>query len=125
MFPQERFNVLISLDRVPDKGFAYGSLDDTAILSALARLREGIAKASVTEWPKAVLAALKAALNNEHSLSTASASWWTDMLTVRYSTGRDFNTKIEEKMNAVTAANVRSLLEKLESGSRIELVVTK
>ncbi len=125
MFPQERFNVLISLDRVPDKGFAYGSLDDTAILSALARLREGIAKASVTEWPEAVLAALKAALNNEHSLSTASASWWTDMLTVRYSTGRDFNTKIEEKMNAVTAANVRSLLEKLESGSRIELVVTK
>ncbi len=125
LFPQERFNVLISLDRIPDDGFAYGSLDDTGILSVLAKLREGISAAPDVEWPSAVLTALKKNLNNSHKLSEASAAYWVKMLTVRYSTGRDFNTKIEDKMNAVTVGQVRALLEKLESGSRIELVVTK
>lgn len=125
LYPQERFSVLVSLDRIPEDGFAYGSLDDTEILSALARLRAALAEAPEVEWPASVLNAYKARLNGEYGADAGSAENWRDALVVRYADGRDFSTKIEERMNTVTADQVREVLRKLVGGSRIEYIVMK
>ena len=125
LYPQERFSVLVSLDRIPEDGFAYGSLDDTEILSALARLRAALAEAHEVEWPASVLNAYKARLNGEYGADAGSAENWRDALVVRYADGRDFSTKIEERMNTVTADQVREVLRKLVGGSRIEYIVMK
>lgn len=125
LYPQERFSVLISLDRIPEDGFAYGSLDDTEILSVLARLRTALTEAAQTEWPTSVLKAFKARLNNEYGIDAGSADHWRDALVIRYADGRDFSTKIADRMNAVTAEQVMDVLRKLVEGSRIEYVVMK
>lgn len=125
LYPQERFSVLISLDRIPEDGFAYGSLDDTEILSVLARLRTALTEAPQTEWPASVLKAFKARLNNEYGIDAGSADHWRDALVIRYADGRDFSTKIADRMNAVTAEQVMDVLRKLVEGSRIEYVVMK
>lgn len=125
MYPQERFSVMVSLDRIPEDGFAYGSLDDTGILSVLARLRSALSAAPSTEWPAAVLDSYKARLNSEHDTEAATAEYWRDALVVRYADGRDFSTKINERMNAVTAAQIGDVLKRLVEGSRVEYVVMK
>ena len=125
LYPQDRFSVLISLDRIPEDGFAYGSLDDTEILSVLARLRTALTEAPQTEWPASVLKAFKARLNNEYGIDAGSADHWRDALVIRYADGRDFSTKIADRMNAVTAEQVMDVLRKLVEGSRIEYVVMK
>lgn len=125
LYPQERFSVLVSLDRIPEDGFAYGSLDDTEILPVLARLRAALTEAPEAEWPASVLSACKARLNNEYGTDADSAEHWRDALVVRYADGRDFSTKIDDRMNSVTADQVRDVLRKLVGGSRIEYVVMK
>ena len=125
MYPQERFSVLLSLDRIPEDGFAYGGLDDGEILSVLVRLRAALSSAPSTEWPAAVLNACKARLNSEHDAESSTAEYWRDALVARYADGRDFSTKINEQMNAVTAAQVGEVLRRLVEGSRVEYVVMK
>ena len=125
MYPQERFSVMVSLDRIPEDGFAYGSLDDTEILSVLARLRSALSDVPSVERPAAVLNAYKARLNGEHDAEAAAAEYWRDALVVRYADGRDFSTKINDRMNAVTAPQVGDVLKSLVNGSRVEYVVMK
>lgn len=125
MYPQERFSVLVSLDRIPEDGFACGSLEDNEILSVLARLRSALSAVPSLELSPAVLNACKARLNSEHDAESATAEYWRDALVTRYADGRDFSTKINGRMNAVTAAQVDEVLEKLISGSRVEYVVMK
>ncbi len=125
LYPQERFSVLITLDRIPEDGFAYGEVSETELLEVLKRVRESLKSSDSPLWTDAALKAYKQRLVSEHKADEASAEWWVETLTLRYGAGRDVQTKIEDKINAVTLNQIRSLLEKLSQGSRIELVVSK
>ena len=123
MYPQERFSVMVSLDRIPEDGFAAGSGGGTDILSALAVLRSAIDGAPSVEWPSAVLNAYCARLANEHASSLQSMDYWRDALLMRYAEGRDFSTKMADGLGSVTPGQVRNVMEKLVGSSRIEYVV--
>ena len=125
LYPQERFSVLVSLDRIPEIGFAYGSLSDTEILHALSCVRAALSDAVDVEWPEAVLNAYKSRLCNEQDAVVKSAEYWRDALVTRYADGRDFSTKINERMNSVTADHVRDVMKRIVEGSRVEYVVMK
>lgn len=123
MYPQERFSVMVSLDRIPENGFAYGSLDESDILSVLERLRSAISGLQSAEWSDAVMNAYKTRLVNEYETSLKSPDYWRDALLTRYAEGRDFTSKMGEGLKAVNADQVRSVLKKLTESSRIEYVV--
>ena len=123
MYPQERLSVMLSLDRIPENGFAYGSLDESEILAALAKVRSAIADIPSVEWPTEVINAYRTRLLNEYETSLKSPDYWRDALLTRYADGRDFTSKMSEGLTAVTAEQLRSVLKKLVESSRIEFVV--
>ena len=123
MYPQERFSVMVSLDRIPENGFAYGSLDESEILSALERLRTAISSLQSAEWPDSVMNAYKTRLANEYETSIKSPDYWRDALLTRYAEGRDFTSKMGDGLKGVSTDQVRSVLKKLTESSRIEYVV--
>lgn len=123
MYPQERVSVMVSLDRIPENGFAYGSLDESDILSALERLRTAISGLQTMEWSDAVMNAYKTRLVNEYETSLKSPDYWRDALLTRYAEGRDFTSKMGDGLKGVSADQVRSVLKKLTESSRIEYVV--
>ena len=124
LYPEERFSVLITLDRAPEKGFAWSEASDTELLDALRKLREGINSASSPLWTEEALKAYKQRLLAEHAANETLPEWWVETISLRYSAGRDLQTKIDDKTNAVTLSQIQSLLKKLSEGSRIELVVS-
>ncbi len=124
LYPEERFSILLTLDRAPEEGFALGEVSDTELLSALRRLREGIKSAPSPLWTDAALKAYKQRLLAEHAANETRPEWWVETISLRYSAGRDLQTKIDDKINAVTLSQIQSLLKKLSEGSRIELVVS-
>ncbi len=125
LYPQERFSLLVSLDRIPADGVVCGNPEDTEILPVLAALRSALSRAPEAEWPAAVLNAWKTRLNGVHDTETASAEYWRDALVLRYADGRDFSTKLSERMNAVTDAQIKDIMKKIVEGSRVEYVVMK
>ncbi len=124
LYPEERFSVLITLDRAPEEGFAWSEASDTELLDALRKLREGINSASSPLWTEEALKAYKQRLLAEHATDETRPEWWVETISLRYSAGRDLQTKIDDKTNAVTLGQIQSLLKKLSEGSRIELVVS-
>lgn len=125
LYPQERFSLLVSLDRIPEDGIVCGNPEDTEILPVLAALRSALSRAPEAEWSAAAMNACKARLDGRHDAETASAEYWRDALVLRYADGRDFSTKLSERMNAVTDAQVRDMMKKIVEGSRVEYVVMK
>ncbi len=125
LYPQERFSMLVSLDRIPADGIVCGNPGDTEILPVLAALRSALSRAPEAEWTAAAMNACKARLNGVYDAETASTEYWRDALVLRYADGRDFSTKLSERMNAVMDAQVRDVMKKIVEGSRVEYVVMK
>ena len=48
-----------------------------------------------------------------------------DMVSMRFSAGKDLNTKYAEKINSVTERQVLDIISSLDEGSKIEYVITK
>ena len=124
LYPEERFSVLITLDRAPEEGFAWSEASDTELLDALRKLREGIKSSDSPFWTEEALNSYKQRLLAEHAANETRPEWWVETISLRYSAGRDLQTKIDDKTNAVTLSQIQSLLKKLSEGSRIELVVS-
>lgn len=68
------------------------------------------------------LAAFKKVLINNHKRMRNSPSYWRETLVRRYVDAKDFETKAEDKINAVTADKVQNILNQMASGARIETV---
>lgn len=68
------------------------------------------------------LAAFKKVLINNHKRMRNSPSYWRETLVRRYVDAKDFETKAEDRINAVTAAKVQNILSQMASGARIETV---
>lgn len=68
------------------------------------------------------LSAFKKVLINNHKRMRNSPSYWRDAIIRRYVDAKDFETKAEDKINAVTAAKVHDILNQMALGARIETI---
>lgn len=124
IYPDERFNVMITLEEASPEGFAAGS-ELTGFDEALVRLEkmvEGLADLEVTEED---VAKYKALLKGHVGVKMTDPRYWTRAVTMRYLDGKDLTTGYQAKIDSVTPEGVKSLLASLSDAGRVEYVIEK
>ena len=123
-YPQEAMELIFNLTPVPDSGLPAGVAGGTghpgkAVLVARKTIDEVFSK----PIGAAELNSCKALLANAYSSSLADPGNYADAILMRYSSGKDVLTSYSDRINSVSADNVKGIFGALAGGMRIEYVV--
>ena len=124
IYPQERFNLIITLEEAQAQGFAI-SEGMMGAEKALAVLRKTIADLSKLEISEADLLIYKEILKEHMALKLSDPRYWVQALAMRYLDGKDFTTSYASRIDAVTAAKVKNILASLSTTSKVEYIITE
>ena len=122
-YPQERFNVLLSLSEASAEGFAKGTVRK-APLEALEVVRSVLEDMESLEFSDAELSVYKASLKQSIELKKNDPDFWLAMISRRYLDGKDLYTGYAAEIDSITRKDVIALLSSLGKGSRVEYIVT-
>ena len=123
IYPQERFNLMLSLSDVSTEGFAKGTVSQ-APLEALQAVRSVLADVDSLEFSDAELSVYKASLKQSVELKKNDPDFWLAMIFRRYLDGKDLYTGYAAEIDSITRKDVVALLSSLCKGSRVEYIVT-
>lgn len=124
IYPQERFNVMISIEESSMDGYA-SNLTPSGPIHALVVIRDMLSDLTQTKVSDAELKADKAHLKQLITMQKSEPEYWINAITSRYLDGKDFTTGIEAKIDAVTPAKVQDILSRLNEGSKVEYITRK
>lgn len=124
IYPNERFNVMLSVAEASADGFATG-MDVMEFDEVVNRLRSVIAGLGSVEISAEELSAYKDVLKGELAVRSKEPEYWTHALVMRYLDGKDLTSGYEAKIDSVSPAKVRSILASLAGASMVEYIITK
>lgn len=124
VYPQERFNIAVSVYEADPSGSPSGARVINS-LESLYIVRNAVYRLSKSSGEIKDLDVYKSMLKNEISSRQNDPQHIMDMVSMRFSAGKDLNTKYEEKINSVTGRQVLDIISSLDEGSKIEYVITK
>jgi len=124
IYPQERFNVMISLKEAPIDGFASDARHRSPI-EAVDDIRDVLSGIDSIHLSDIELNAYKNRVKALMDAQMDTPEYWLKAISKRYLDGKDFTTSYEEKIDAVSADKVKELLSLLCSGSGIEYITIK
>ena len=124
IYPQERFNVMISIEEASAEGFSKEA-HLTGAVEALKILREVISGLPDLEVSEEDVTKYKAVLKGRLALAMNQPQYWTRAVAMRYMDGKNFTTGYEARIDAVTVDKVKAILASLASASRVEYIIKK
>ena len=124
IYPEERYNLLLSLTEASEEGFASDMVPETPI-SALAKVRTVLSELHSIQISDVELKIFKTRLKNEIATEMKDPSYWVDAIVLRYLDGKDLSTGYASKIDSVTPAKVQAVLNMLDAGCKIEYVTSK
>ena len=124
IYPDERFNVMITLEEASPEGFAAGC-ELTGFEEALDRLEKMVEELAVLDVTEEDVAKYKALLKGRIEVKMTDPRYWTRAVTMRYLDGKDLTTGYQTKIDAVTPEKVKALLASLSDAGRVEYIIEK
>lgn len=124
IYPQERFNVMISLAEAPAHGFSRdaGLTGTDAALKAVRDVLDGLDRLEIKAED---VEKYKAVLKGRIALEMTQPQYWTRAVAMRYMDGKNFTTGYQARIDAVTPDKVKSILASLTDASRVEYIIKK
>ncbi|MBR2064923.1 MAG: hypothetical protein IJ971_09545 [Bacteroidales bacterium] len=122
IYPEERFNLLVSMSEIAQNGLVSGVESPIEVLS---RVRGVLSDLYAIEVDENELKLLKARLKNAIAMEMNDPVYWVDAIVLRYLDGKDLSTNYASKIDAVNAAKVQSVLRTLDAGCKVEYVTSK
>lgn len=120
VYPQERFNVAISVYPVDPAGLPSSSRRISS-LEALYVVRNAMYQLSQDSVRN--LGVYKSLLKDEIASRQNDPQHVLDMVLMRFAAGKDLNTKYADKINAVTEKQVLDIISSLDGGSKVEYII--
>lgn len=124
IYPQERFNMMITLEEADPYGFAH-DVQLTGASSALAILRNVLDDLPEIELNDEDLVKHKEVLKGQISIKLSDPQYWVQAIARRYLDGKDFTTSYDSRIDAITVDKVKSILASLSETSRVEYIIEK
>ena len=122
--PQERFNLMISLNEATVDGFAPGTAVHDPLV-ALTSVRNALSNPESLEITNEELDMYKALLKKYMAERKKNPEYWLSAISTRYLDGKDFTTGCDARIDAVTADKVKALLGSLVNGSKVEYIISR
>ena len=123
IYPQERLSMMISLYEASPDGFASGS-EPSGPIEALSIVRSSLSGIAETKALDADIAVFKSQLKGALTLEMEDPFYWLNVISRRQLAGKDFTTNYNAKIDAVTTAKVKAILESLKKGTRVEYIIS-
>lgn len=124
IYPQERFNVMISLNEASPDGYSSSTVPSGPI-EALSIIRSVLNDVSGMVVDDAQVNVLKQQLKGSLALEMKDPFYWLNVISRRYLAGKDFTTGYEAKIDSVTAAKVKEILLALNEGTKVEYIISR
>ena len=124
IYPQERFNLMMTIAEADPNGFAHGIKEITAD-EGLAILRKVLADLPDIQISEEYLERHKSVLKGHMALRMQDPEYWIQAIAMRHLDGKDFTTSYQTRIDAVTAAKVKAVLAPLSSTSRVEYITER
>ena len=121
-YPQERINLMISLTELDPDSLPLDERQRGPIV-LLYRVRSVLSSLSGMTVPDDRIALYRDIVKNNVLSLQQDPQYWIEAVRMRYSFGKDLNTKYAEKTDAVTGETVKEIISMLNSGSKVEYVV--
>ena len=124
IYPQERFNLMMTIAEADPNGFAHGLKEITAD-EGLAILRKVLADIPDIHISEEYLERHKSVLKGHMALRMQDPEYWIQAIAMRHLDGKDFTTSYQTRIDAVTASKVKAVLAPLSSTSRVEYITER
>ena len=124
MYPQERFNVMVTLGEASPDGFATGA-ELAGFDVALDRMRNALEDLASLKITDETLSKYKKTLKGHLTLQMKTPEYWVHALSMRYLDGKDLTSGYEAKIDAVTVEKVKMILASLTEASKVEYIIRK
>lgn len=124
IYPEERFNVMITMEEASAEGFATG-VELKGFDAALDCLRTALEELSETEVSEETLTRYKSVLKGHMEIITSDTEYWMHALTMRYLDGKDLTSGYQARIDAVSPGKVREILSSLTKASKVEYITRK
>ncbi len=113
LFPQERMTLTVK----------FGETDNPS--AAIGKCREAIASLMETALSEEEFSLYKSYLIDQYNVRMSDPKWLEEFVFYRYSQGKDFSGKYQDRIRAMKTSSYMSLLNLLSEGARVEYVVLK
>lgn len=124
IYPDERFNMMVSLEEASPEGFAAGAAL-AGFDEALKRLRETMTGLSDMDVSEDDIAKYKALVKGHQTVRMTDPRYWTEAVALRYLDGKDLTTGYASRIDAVTPAKVKAILKSLSGAGKVEYIIEK
>lgn len=123
-YPQERFNLMISLNEASVDGFAPGTATRNP-MEALVAVRNVLDDPGSVKISDKELASYKALLKKYVEIRKKNPEYWLKAISIRYLDGKDFTTGSDARIDAISREKVMSILSSLKDGARVEYITNR
>lgn len=120
--PQERLNLMINVRFVDENGFLEGTLDRVPV-EVLGKIRGAVSVMPDIEEIKKYMPLAKAQLKGRHENMSKYPRFHVVTVMTRYLEGKDFFSKYNINLDAVSEEKVLEIYRMLNSGSSVEYIV--
>ena len=86
-------------------------------------LRRALAGASGSDVAAGYMAACRAYIKNKYSVLMKEPEYWLQAVALRYLDGKDYTTGYAARVDAVSADDIRKILQALDGGSKVEYII--
>jgi predicted Zn-dependent peptidase len=124
IYPSERMNIHISLNEVSENGFS-SDTQRTGTIEALNTVRSVLSGTRGVEVTKEDVEAFKAQLKTGLEMEMKEPFYWLNVISRRHLAGKDFTTNHDARIRSVTPEKVKTIISKLNEGTRVEYIVSK
>lgn len=113
IYPEDRLGFMV---------LARGGESSAEVLGAL---RRALAGASESDFNAGYVAACKDYMKHKYAVMMQEPEYWTQAVALRYLDGKDYTTGYAARIDAVSADDVKKILQLLDKGSKVEYVINK
>lgn len=124
LFPHERYTVSMSAMPADLSALPY-SVEPQSYFRSLYDIRSAVAGLADSGLNDSQVALYKAALTDIYDSLQPDPEFWLKMIADRVATGKNLDFGYGDKISAVTADNVNSVLKSLYEGSMVEYIIKK
>lgn len=123
IYPSERMNLHISLNKASVDGYATG-VSHSGPIEAMSIVRSVLSGIAEAEFSNDDINVFKTQLKNRTKMEQTGAAYWMNVISRRHLAGKDFTTGYESKIDAVNAAKVKTVLSRLKDATGVEYIVS-
>lgn len=120
--PAEKLSVVISAEDCDTLNFASGNSTFRPVraLFTVRSILDGLSAEGITQ---SRLDMYKASLKNIMATEQSDPAYWTEILPLRFSSGKDIHTDWSARIDEVTVDMVRDIISSLDNGGKVEYIV--